>query len=102
MSALATFLAVALPGLAQTESPHRRGPHGLEGWTLLASIDNQDELPMTLVIARNKRVVQTFPGDAFVWKWIFVNDGRQVAHETGPLHFAIACVPADIIFFEFQ
>lgn len=81
---------------AQNESAHRMGPHGLEGWTLLVPIENQGQLPMTLVIARHKRIVHKFPGDGFVWSWIFLNDGRQVAYESGPLHFAMSCVLANI------
>jgi hypothetical protein len=81
---------------AQTASPHRKGPHGLEGWTLVVPVENQGNLPMTLVIARDNKIVRKFPGDVFVWSWIFLNDGRQVAYESGPLHFAMSCVLADI------
>lgn len=95
--ALWAVLLAAGPGMAaQTESPHRQGPHGLEGWTLLVPIDNQGDLPMTLVIARDKKILHKFPGDGFVWKWIFLDDGRQVAYESGALHFSMACVLADL------
>jgi hypothetical protein len=95
--ALTVFLAVAESRLpAQSESPHRKGPHGLEGWTLLVPIENQGDLPMTLVIAQDNKIMHKFPGDGFVWNWIFLNDGRQVAYESGPLHFALACVLVDV------
>ena len=97
VGALAVFLVVAGPSMAaQTKSSHRNGPRGLEGWTLLVPTENQGALPVTLVIARDKKIVHTFPGDGFVWNWIFLNSGQQVAYESGPLHFSMACILADI------
>jgi len=95
--ALAVLVVVAGSRIAaQTESPHRTGPHGLEGWTLLNPIESQGDLPMTLVISQDKKIVHKFPGGPFVWSWIFLNGGRQVAYKSGPLHFSMACVLADI------
>ena len=88
------FTETRLP--AQTESPHRKGPHGLEGWTLLVPIENQGDVPMTLVIAQNHRVVRKFAGDLTLGEWIFLSGGRQVAYESGPLHFSLTCILADI------
>lgn len=81
-----------------TPSEHRAGPHGLEGWTLEGPIPDQpeDKYPFVLVIARNGREIRRFDGSAFVWKWMFAADGRQVAYESGPLHFSMTCVLADI------
>jgi hypothetical protein len=97
------WVPIAIPQSAGTSdkptpSEHRAGPHGLEGWTLDGPIPDHpgEKFPFTLVIARNGRVIRRFPGDAFVWKWTFLEDGRQVAYESGPLHFSLACILADI------
>jgi hypothetical protein len=81
-----------------TPSEHRAGPHGLEGWTLKGPLPDgpEDKYPFVLVIARNGREIRRFNGSAFVWKWMFVADGRQVAYESGPLHFSATCILADI------
>lgn len=79
-------------------SEHRRGPHGLEGWTLEGPIpdDPTGKYPFTLVIAREGQEIRRFDGDPFVWKWMFADDGRRVAYEAGPLHFGMSCILADI------
>lgn len=94
----ATILSAATL-LAQTRSPHRRGPHGLEGWTLneiVEGVEGQGPLPVDLVLARNGRVIRRISDGPFIWKWIFLPSGRQVAYETGPLHFGLSCVLVDI------
>jgi hypothetical protein len=80
------------------QSEHIPGPHGLEGWTLNDSVPDHpnEKFPMTLVIARNGRILRRFDGSAFVWKWIFWDQGRKVAYESGPFHFSLQCVLADI------
>ena len=30
-------------------------------------------------------------GDPFLWKWVFLHDGKLIAYETGPLHFVLTC-----------
>jgi hypothetical protein len=81
-----------------TQSEHRGGPDGLEGWTLNYTIPDHpnERFPMTLVIARKGHVLRKIDGNGFIWKWIFWADGRQVAYESGPLHFSLACVLADV------
>jgi hypothetical protein len=83
-----------------TESEHIRGPHGLEGWTLNWAIPSSgygdEKLPLTLVLARDGHVLRRIDGDAFIWQWIFWADGRQVAYESGPLHFGLDCVLYDL------
>jgi hypothetical protein len=76
-----------------TPSEHRAGPNGYEGWTLDSPIpDHPNEtFPFTLVVARKGRVVRKIDGDPFVWQWIFWKDGREVAYESGPLHFGLQC-----------
>jgi hypothetical protein len=80
-----------------TESKHRPGPNGLEGWTLNYTVpDHGDErYPTTLVIARNNRILSRIDGEPFVWKWIFWANGKQVAYEAAPFHFSLDCVLAD-------
>jgi hypothetical protein len=81
-----------------TQSEHTQGPHGLEGWTLNYSVPDHpgEKFPMTLVIARDGKVLQKFEGEGFVWKWIFWDAGREVAFESGPFHFGLACVLSDV------
>jgi len=81
-----------------TSSAHRAGPDGLEGWTLDSSIpDRPDEtFPFTLAIARKGHIIRKIDGDPFVWRWIFWNNGRQVAYESGPLHFGLQCTLASV------
>jgi hypothetical protein len=83
---------------APIESEHTRGPHGLEGWTLNDSAPDHpnEKFPMTLVIARDGRILRKIDGSAFVWKWIFWDRGREVAYESGPFHFSLECILADI------
>jgi hypothetical protein len=75
------------------ESTHIQGPEGTEGWTLDSPIPDRpnETFPFTLVIARKGRVLRKIDGDPFVWQWIFWNNGRQVAYESGPLHFGLQC-----------
>jgi hypothetical protein len=103
--ALATALFAAAAASAQTPpanrpwvSEHRSGPDGLEGWTLSwPQPDRPNErYPGALVIARHGRVIRQISGNAFVWKWIFWADGKQVAYESGPLHFGLSCMLTDI------
>jgi hypothetical protein len=102
--ALPLFLApTAIPQSAGTSdkptpSEHRPGPHGLEGWTLDGPIPDHpgEKFPFTLVIARHGCEIRRFPGEGFVWRWKFLSDGRQVAYESGPLHFSLVCILADI------
>ena len=99
------IVAISLPLVSQTtdkpiESEHRTGPHGLEGWTLeylLPDSNYRDEhFAFTLVLARNGHRLRRIAGDLIIWKWMFWADGQQVAYETGPLHFGMACVLADV------
>jgi hypothetical protein len=100
------LLAVGTASVAQgnhstdqsTPSEHRKGPNGLEGWKLEGPVPDTpyDKLPFTLVIARNGKVIRRFDGDAFIWKWMFLEDGKRVAYESGPLHFSLACILADV------
>ena len=88
----------ALAGSQPIESEHTKGPHGLEGWTLnwplLDAKDTSERYAFTLVVSRNGRILR-IDGHPFIWKWMFWSDGRQVAYETGPLHFSMSCVLAD-------
>jgi hypothetical protein len=81
-----------------TASAHRAGPAGLDSWTLKYGVPdlNQGPLPGTLVVARNGRVVRRIEGDPFVWRWVFLDGGQQIAYETGPLHFGMSCVLLDL------
>lgn len=96
------FAHPGVAGLAQSkedeakESHHHAGPGGLEGWTVREEIEEQGMLPSGLVIARGGRVIRRIEGDPFVWSWMFVADGKQVAYQTGPLHFAMSCVLVDV------
>ena len=81
-----------------TASEHVSGPHGLEAWTLSwpNPDDPREQLAGTLVIARNGHVLRKIRSEAILWDWIFWDDGRQVAYETGPHHFGMICVLRDV------
>ena len=93
---LATISMLLLAGtaLAQTsradkpiESAHRAGPNGLEGWTESFPLADGQSVPANLVIAQRRHVIRRIEGDPFVWRWMFWENGKQVAYETGSLHF---------------
>lgn len=100
-AAVVLMLALFARGVkdAAVESAHVAGPGGLEGWTESVVIDEvkgQGPLPVALVIARHGKVVRRIEGSSFVWQWQFRPGGTEVAYETGPLHFSLRCVLADI------
>ncbi len=81
------------------ESRHRQGSHGLSGWTLSETApgdESQGPMPFTLVISRDGHTLRSIKGDPFVWQWMFLADGKQVAYQTGPLHFSLECVLLDV------
>ena len=86
------------PPKQPTQSELRAGPDGLEGWTLNYTIPDHpnERFPMTLVIGRKGHILRKIEGDGFVWNWIFWADGKQVAYESGPLHFGLVCILADV------
>jgi hypothetical protein len=88
----------ATPADNPTPSEHCAGPNGLEGWTLLSPLPDspQEKYPFTLVIARKGRIIRRIDGHPFVWRWLFWNNGRQVAYESGPLHFGLQCTLASV------
>src|SRR5579862_2067480 len=95
---LIVILAISLPLISQTkdkptESEHRTGPRGLEGWTLDSPLPDSnygdERFAFTLVLARNGYRFRCIEGVPIIWKWMFWADGRQVAYETGPLHFGM-------------
>jgi hypothetical protein len=97
---LACGLAVPQsPDKKPVESAHVAGPHGLEAWTIDSPIpddSNHETYPFTLVVARKGKVFHKIQGDPFVWRWIFWDDGRQIAYESGPLHFVMMCELCDL------
>jgi hypothetical protein len=99
------ILAGTVPLCAQnkdkpTESAHVRGPDGLVGWTLESPVPDSgygdERFAFTLVIARAGRIVRRIDGDPMIWRWIYWDDGRRVAYETGPFHFGMMCVLVDV------
>jgi hypothetical protein len=92
--ALACFLGTW--SAAAGESEHVTGPDGLVGWKVTYLLENQEEVSDTLIIARNGARIRTLHGDPLIWTWMFQGDGKSLAFESGPLHFAMACVLIDI------
>jgi hypothetical protein len=99
------ILAISPPLVSQTkdkptETEHRTGPHGLEGWTLEYPLPDSNygdqRFAFTLVLARSGHRFRRIEGEPIIWKWMFWADGRQVAYETGPLHFGMSCILADV------
>jgi hypothetical protein len=101
--AMISMLLLAGAALAQAsradkpiESAHRAGPNGLEGWTESYPMADGQSVPVNLVIAQRRHVIRRIQGNPFVWTWMFWADGKQVAYETGSLHFNMACRLVDI------
>jgi hypothetical protein len=106
---LPVFVATrSVPAVAQTdectaapqESNHVSGPHELEGWTLESSAPGSSYgnecFSLELVLARNGHVIRRRKAEPIIWKWIFWNDGKELAIEEGPLHFGRWCVLEDL------
>jgi hypothetical protein len=96
-----TFVSCTALAQAPTAQPvHRSGPHGLDGWVLLGGfppeLQEYNEYPTTLVIARHGHIIRRIQGDPFLWGWMFTSDGRRVAYSSGPLHFGMTCMLIDI------
>ena len=99
------LLAVALAGVVAAQEPqpadkpsqsaHRPGPGGLEGWTLDWPVPDSgygdERFAFTLVIARYGHIIQRISGDPIIWRWTFWSDDRQIAYETGSFHFNDTC-----------
>ena len=88
---------------AAQATAHRVGPQGLQGWLVreqVDSLESQGPLPTSLVIARNGKVVRRLSmahdGGPFYWNFFFLPGGRQVAFESGSLHFNLTCTLMDI------
>jgi hypothetical protein len=80
-----------------TESKHHPGPAGLEAWTLDYEVPlHTESYPEVLVIARKGQIIRKIDGEPFVWNWIFLKNGRQIAYEAGPLHFGMNCILTDV------
>jgi hypothetical protein len=79
---------------------HVAGPHGLQGWTIdyaLPDSSYSDEcFSLELVLTRNGHVIRRRKAEPIIWRWIFWNDGKQLAIEEGPLHFGMNCVLEDL------
>ena len=86
---LTLYLAASLTQtpVVGTESPHRHGPHGLEGWIVNETSPEYGPLPHTLVIAKDGRILYRITGTWIISGWMFQQDGAQIAYSTGPLHF---------------
>jgi hypothetical protein len=84
------------PTNGTTQSAHRPGPDGLEGWTLDSPVPNSgygdERFAFTLVIARHGHIIRRISGAPIIWSWTFWADGRQIAYETGPFHFSVTCL----------
>jgi len=78
------------------ESERTTGPHGLVGWKTSHVLENGNEVSETLSIARHGKLIRKIHGDPFVWRWMFRNDGKSLAYESGPLHFSMICVQVDV------
>lgn len=82
----------------ETGSAHRLGPHGMQGWTVKYPLPDEPDQHVagSLVIRRKGYPDRRFQGDPLIFNWMFVADGQQIAYESGPLHFGLRCVLADI------
>uniref|UniRef100_UPI003F491B1C hypothetical protein n=1 Tax=Cupriavidus yeoncheonensis TaxID=1462994 RepID=UPI003F491B1C len=89
-------LAQTSPANKPIESTHRAGQNGLEGWIESYPFEDGQSYPTTLVVAQGRHVIRRIKGDPFVWRWMFWENEKQVAYQTGSLHFNLWCVLVDI------
>lgn len=95
--ALAAVVAAqaSQPADQPTKSAHKRGPHGLEGWTVDSPVSGSgygdERFAFTLAVARHGHIIRRISGEPIIWRWIFWADGRQVAYDTGAFHFSESC-----------
>ncbi|MGN5478589.1 hypothetical protein ACTMU2_20945 [Cupriavidus basilensis] len=67
-----------------------------EGWTVIYPSPDGQGYPTTLVIAQWEQVTHRIQGNPLVGKWMFWENGNQVAYQTGSLHFNMGGVLVDI------
>ena len=66
--------------------------HRTAGWLILfpdpnnSPIYRSSDIPQSLVIWRNGKIVRTFEPEQTFWSWSFVDGGDRVAYHSGPLH----------------
>lgn len=96
LQATAVSASAPPPPDRPVQSAHRAGPSGLEGWTLDSPVPGSgygdERFAFKLLISRHGHVIRRVSGDPVIWKWVFWADGKQIAYETGPLHFGLNCV----------
>ncbi len=93
------MLVVAAAG-KPVSSKHRSASNGLEGWTLnyiVPEHGDNDHYPRTLVISRKGRIVRRIHCSAFIWRWTFLDGGKQIAYECSPFHFGEVYVLEDSV-----
>ena len=98
LSLLATV--TVLPALAQTTA-YDKGPGGLEAWTddRHTKEFRTNTEPFGIVIARAGKVIRRIgdhDGGPFFWNLMLLPDGKRIAYESGPFHFAMTCTLMDI------
>lgn len=94
--AVAVVLFLGTQSAGAGESDRISGPDGLVGWKVNYLLDNKEVVSDALIIARNGKRIRKIHGDPLVWTWMFTEDGKSIAFESGPLHFSMACVLIDI------
>ena len=100
----AVVLLAAAASTAQAEpTPYKEclgGPHGLKACTLSYLVPElappghatmDDILPQRLIVYRYGRRLFSEKDGPFIWNFAFLEDGRELAFEQGPLHFGMMC-----------
>ena len=96
----ALCILAAVPAFAQTTA-YDKGPGGLQAWTddhHTREFRTNTE-PFGIVIARNGKVIRRIgehDGGPFFWNLMLLPDGKRIAYEHGPFHFAMNCTLMDI------
>ena len=100
--ALLVILATATLVTARAQqTAYDKGPGGLEAWTddhHTKQFRTNTE-PFGIVIARNGKVIRRIgerDGGPFFWNLMLMPDGKRIAYEHGPFHFAMTCTLMDI------
>lgn len=85
-------------GLAQSNEVNPiKGPNGVEILPLFKIYNDAGDKAITaLQITQEGNIINTIKGEPFIWRRILLNEGNQIAVETGPLHFVMHCLLIDI------
>ena len=74
-------------GYVVEEAPEIAPDHELVGWIIsMENLGPSYPIPVTLILFRCGKVIQRISTGQMIFRWSFVNNGRQVAVSSGTVH----------------